>query len=46
MTDILEEKIMRLQNVNFLALNDTRNYKISNANARNAKVLTLKQSCM
>lgn len=28
----LEEKIMRLQNVNFLALNDTKNYKISNAN--------------
>jgi len=28
----LEEKIIRLQNVNYLALNDTSNYKISNSN--------------
>jgi len=28
----LEEKIIRLQNVNYLALNDTNNYKISNSN--------------
>ena len=36
----LEEKIMKLQNVNYLALNDTRNYKISNANFSKIHVQT------
>jgi AraC-like DNA-binding protein len=36
----LEEKIMRLQNVNYLALNDTSNYKISNANFSKIHVQT------
>lgn len=36
----LEEKIMRLQNVNYLALNDTSNYKISNANFLKIQIQT------
>ena len=36
----LEEKIMKLQNVNYLALNDTSNYKISNANFSKIHVQT------